>query len=49
MEIHSGSLAPPHLPSQANKKTDVADHPEGVNHIGLLINEPPSAAGLLFI
>jgi hypothetical protein len=33
----------------ATKKTDVADHPEVINHIGLLVNEPLGGAGLLFI
>jgi hypothetical protein len=30
------------------KKTDVADHPGVIDHVGLLINELPSTAGLLF-
>jgi hypothetical protein len=34
---------------QTNKKTDVADHPEVINHVGLLVNEPTGTAGLLFI
>jgi len=37
------------LPSKANKKTDVADHPKVINYIGLLFNEPLGGAGLLFI
>ena len=32
-----------------NKKTDVADHPEVIDHVGLLFNEPLGRAGLLFI
>jgi hypothetical protein len=31
------------------KKADVAEHPEVFDHVGLLINEPPGRAGLLFI
>jgi hypothetical protein len=30
---------------ESNKKTDVAEHPEVIDHAGLLINEPPAAAG----
>jgi len=37
-------LAPPEP-----KKTDVGEHPEAFDHVGLLVNEPPGAAGLLFI
>jgi hypothetical protein len=33
---------------KANKKTDVADHPQVIDHVGLLINELPGTAGLLF-
>jgi len=32
-----------------NKKTDVAEHPEAFDHVGLLVNEPPGTAELLFI
>lgn len=31
------------------KKADVTEHPEVFNHVGLLFNEPPGAAGLPFI
>jgi hypothetical protein len=31
------------------KKADVVDHPEVFDQVGLLVNEPPSRAGLLFI
>jgi hypothetical protein len=31
------------------KKADVAEHPEVFDHVGLLVNEPSSFAGLLFI
>jgi hypothetical protein len=32
-----------------NKKADVAEHPEALDHVGLLVNEPPGTAELLFI
>jgi hypothetical protein len=32
-----------------NKKADVAEHPKALDHVGLLVNEPPVKAGLLFI
>ncbi len=32
----------------ATKKTDVAEHPEVFHHVGLLVNGPPSQAGLPF-
>lgn len=32
-----------------NKKTDVAEYPKAFDHVGLLVNEPPDKAGLLFI
>ena len=31
------------------KKADVSEHPEVFDHVGLLVNEPPGTAGLLFI
>jgi hypothetical protein len=31
------------------KKTDAAKHPKVFSHVGLLFNEPPGTAGLLFI
>jgi len=31
------------------KKTDVTEHLKAFHHVGLLVNEPPGAAGLLFI
>jgi hypothetical protein len=31
------------------KKADVAEHPEELHHVGLLVNEPPATTGLLFI
>jgi hypothetical protein len=34
---------------QAQKKADVVKHPKVLNHVGLLCNEPPGAAGLPFI
>jgi hypothetical protein len=41
--------SPPSAPLKANKKTDATDHPEVINHIGLLVNEPPGTAVLLFM
>ena len=35
------------LPVQ-RKKADVAEHPEVFDYVGLLINEPPGTAELLF-
>jgi hypothetical protein len=32
-----------------NKKADVTEYPAVFNHVGLLVNEPPGTAGLLFI
>ena len=31
------------------KKADVTEHPKAFDHVGLLFNEPPGAAKLLFI
>jgi hypothetical protein len=31
------------------KKADVEEHQEAFHHVGLLVNEPPGAAGLLFV
>jgi hypothetical protein len=31
------------------KKADVAEHPEVFDHVGLLVNEPTSYAGMLFV
>jgi hypothetical protein len=31
------------------KKADVAEHPEVFDHVGLLVNEPSSYAGVPFI
>jgi hypothetical protein len=30
------------------QKADVVKDPQGLNHVGLLVNEPPGRAGLLF-
>jgi hypothetical protein len=35
--------------SSKTKKADVAEHPEVFCRVGLLFNEPPELAGLLFI
>jgi hypothetical protein len=37
------------LANMIAKKTDVAEHPKVFHHVGLLVNEPPGPAGLLFI
>ena len=37
------------LANNSAKKADVAEHPKVFHHVGLLVNEPPAAAGLLFI
>jgi len=34
---------------EREKKADVAEHPEVFDHVGLLVNEPPGKAELLFI
>ena len=33
----------------SKKKADVVDHLRVIDHVGLLVNEPPGAAGLPFI
>ncbi len=33
----------------AEKKADVAEYPEVFDHVGLLFNEPPGTAELLFV
>jgi hypothetical protein len=35
--------------SSRTKKADVAEHPKAFRHVGLLVNEPPGKAELLFI
>jgi hypothetical protein len=30
------------------KKADMVEQPQASDHVGLLVNEPPGAAGLLF-
>jgi len=37
-----------HFCTAATKKADVAEHPKVFGHVGLLVNEPPGWAGLLF-
>ena len=34
--------------SPQTKKADVAEHPQALDHVGLLVNEPPGTAELLF-
>ena len=36
-------------PKASEKKADVVEHPQVFDHVGLLVNEPPGTAGLLFI
>jgi hypothetical protein len=40
---------PDHRDRQEPKKTDVAEHPRVMRHIGLLFNKPPGATRLIFI
>jgi hypothetical protein len=40
----SGGCDAPEQPQK--EKADVVDHPQGFDHIGLLVNEPPGQAGL---
>ncbi len=35
--------------TSSTKKADATDRPEAFHYVGLLVNEPPSMAGLLFI
>jgi hypothetical protein len=39
----------PFLGLHREKKADVVEYPEVFDHVGLLVNEPPGTAGLLFI
>jgi hypothetical protein len=32
----------------SKKKADVVEHPKVIDHVGLLVNEPPGIAGLPF-
>jgi len=36
-------------PLPQTKKADVAKHPQMLNHVGLLFDEPPGVAGLPFV
>ena len=36
-------------PPKRNKKADVAEHADVLDHAGLLVNEPPGHAGLPFV
>jgi hypothetical protein len=31
-----------------NKKAGVVEHPQVLNHVGLLVQEPPDSSGLTF-
>jgi len=42
-----GWLPPSH--AAETKKADVVENPKVFDHVGLLVNEPPGTAGLLFI
>jgi hypothetical protein len=44
--VPSMSFSPP---QPRTEKADVAEHPQAFDHVGLLGNEPPGTAGLLFI
>ena len=37
------------LVTRETKKADVEKHPKVFHHVGLLVNEPSSYAGMLFI
>ncbi len=39
----------PSMFATTNKKADAVKHPKVFDHVGLLRNEPPGTAGLLFI
>jgi hypothetical protein len=45
----SGSFRKTLLAVNEIKKADVVEALRGFNHVGLLVNEPPGQAGLLFI
>ena len=47
MALTPGRCGYPEAPE--TKKADVAEHPEAFDHVGLLFNEPPGRAELLFI
>ncbi len=32
-----------------NKKTDAAEHPKALDHVGLLFRKPPGTAGVFFV
>jgi hypothetical protein len=34
--------------SEGKKKADVVEYPEVFDHVGLLVDQPPGTAGLLF-
>jgi hypothetical protein len=37
------------LKNPKTKTADVVEHPKALDHVGLLVNEPPGKTGLLFI
>jgi len=38
----------PHIPIE-NEKADVVDASKAFNHVGLLFDDPPGRAGLIFV
>jgi len=38
----------PHIPIE-NEKADVVQYPKEFNHVGLLFDDPPGRAGLIFV
>jgi hypothetical protein len=44
-----GESAMTYRPTVVTKKADVMEHPKGIPHVGLLFNESPDRAGLLFV
>jgi hypothetical protein len=46
-KVHARSLPP--LRNTENRKADAAEHFEVFDHVGLLVNESPGTAELLFI
>jgi len=51
IEIFHGTTpwVPANAANRQTQETGVADHPKAFHRVGLLANEPPNRAGLLFI
>ena len=47
--VHRSSSTRRDRPNPQNEKADVAEHPQVFHHVGLLVNQPPGASGLLSI